>query len=486
MAEPWPSLDANFGLPILDRRSPGWQFFLTSREVATKGTKRGREVRNEDEKIEQQKLPDELWSKVLESVDDASVFAFASTCKQLRHVQEESGRKLETNLKNYSPLDKHKWWRHHHVLKPRSEAWCLWSWSLTSTEDERVRASIIRVAAYWGHFSALKLFTEENGEQRSLASEDLLLYAAQGGQLDGVIWLNQKGMPWDEMICDLAAQEGHLDLLKYARAHGCPWEPKDRWHTAEPARKGQFQVLQCLKESGCPLDEKTFAGAASSGSMEMLRWLKDQECPWNEGACAESKNVEILKWLRSHGCPWDKSTCSDSAEHGQFEKLKWAHEHGCPWDETTFANAAKEGSFVLLFWLRAQGCPWGETTFANAVNGGDLEVLAWLRAQGCPWDEKACAAAKKVEVIRWLREHGCPWDESTTRIATDRPDGATEPLFVTFINFWASNRRLDVVKWAIEHGCPWNRARTREVAASLRGQEWNKFVEWIDEHVNSL
>ena len=55
------------------------------------------EVENEDVvvakqiKKQQQKkrrgLPDELWDKILESVDDNSVMAFASVSKQLRRVQ---------------------------------------------------------------------------------------------------------------------------------------------------------------------------------------------------------------------------------------------------------------------------------------------------------------------------------------------------------------------------------------------------------------
>ena len=70
------------------------------------------EVENEDVvvakqiKKQQQKkrrgLPDELWDKILKSVDDNSVMAFASVSKQLRRVQRRSGRKLETDMKSYS------------------------------------------------------------------------------------------------------------------------------------------------------------------------------------------------------------------------------------------------------------------------------------------------------------------------------------------------------------------------------------------------
>merc|ERR1711977_425325 len=46
-------------------------------------------------------LPDELWDKILESVDGNSVLAFACVSKQLRRVWRRSGRELETAMKSY-------------------------------------------------------------------------------------------------------------------------------------------------------------------------------------------------------------------------------------------------------------------------------------------------------------------------------------------------------------------------------------------------
>ena len=46
-------------------------------------------------------LPDELWEKILRSLDDDSVTAFACVSKQLRRVQQTSGRRLKTDLQQY-------------------------------------------------------------------------------------------------------------------------------------------------------------------------------------------------------------------------------------------------------------------------------------------------------------------------------------------------------------------------------------------------
>ena len=61
-----------------------------------------KKIKQQGKKKTNRGLPDELWAKILEDVDDNSVTAFASASKQLRRVQKESGRKLKTDLQHYS------------------------------------------------------------------------------------------------------------------------------------------------------------------------------------------------------------------------------------------------------------------------------------------------------------------------------------------------------------------------------------------------
>ena len=62
---------------------------------ASTSTKRRRKTLDEGNK---EILPDDCWEKILESVDDFSVIAFASVCKQLRRVQKRSGRELKKRI----------------------------------------------------------------------------------------------------------------------------------------------------------------------------------------------------------------------------------------------------------------------------------------------------------------------------------------------------------------------------------------------------
>ena len=163
-------------------------------------------------------LPDELWRKILESVDDNSVMAFASVCKQLRRVQQEAGRRLRTDLRPYyyliedgkgkgPPVDK---------LSTGSEDWCLWNMSsLTAEKEEKKRKHLVKAAAYWGHLNLLKQWREQSSELRGFLGKDTCAHAAKGGHLDVLKYLHENGCPWDEWTCAGAAVGGHLELLKY-------------------------------------------------------------------------------------------------------------------------------------------------------------------------------------------------------------------------------------------------------------------------------
>jgi len=76
--------------------------------------------------------------------------------------------------------------------------------------------------------------------------------------------------------------------------------------------------------------------AADRGKLESLKCLRDNGCPWNEKTCwaaAQEGHLKVLRWLRQNGCPWDADTCLHAARMGHLEVLQWAHENGCPWAE---------------------------------------------------------------------------------------------------------------------------------------------------------
>jgi len=297
-------------------------------------------VRVAEQNEQQQKekrLPDELWAKIMEDVDDNSVTAFACASKQLRRVQQASRRRLKTNLGYWKNL-----WNDNPVLQKGhrlSEKWCLWS--LTLTREEKSTRCIMNAAAFGGHLGALKCGKEQGREQESLFREETCAFAALEGHLEVLKYLHEKGCPWDRWTCAKAALGGHLEVLKYAHEKGCPW---DRWTCTYAAEYGHLEVLKYAHEHGCPWDEETCKWAARKGHLEVLKYAHANGCPWNEGTCraaASGGHLEVLKYAHENGCPWDFMTCYWAAEEGHLEVLKYAHENGCPWDFARFRHNSK-------------------------------------------------------------------------------------------------------------------------------------------------
>ena len=100
--------------------------------------------------------------------------------------------------------------------------------------------------------------------------------------------------------------------------------------------------------------------AARDGLLELVQALRERGCPWGTRTCeaaARGGHLAVLQWARGEGCPWDGGTCWAAAGGGHLEVLQWARAQGCPWDARTSEGAAQEGHMELVQWLRAQGSP---------------------------------------------------------------------------------------------------------------------------------
>ncbi|KAJ1626624.1 hypothetical protein T492DRAFT_909968 [Pavlovales sp. CCMP2436] len=186
---------------------------------------------------------------------------------------------------------------------------------------------------------------------------DACAAAAGRGNLDALVWLRNRGCPWDKLTSQLAAFEGHLQVLRYAHEHGCPW---DSWTCQHAAQGGHLEVLRYAHEHGCPLDRGTCQPAASGGHLEVLQYAHEHGCEWGIAICYRADSgghLEVLRYVHEHGCPWDSTTCYRAASRGHLEVLRYAHEHSCPWDSDTCYYAAEGGHLEVLRYAHEHGCP---------------------------------------------------------------------------------------------------------------------------------
>ena len=331
----------------------------TAADAAVRGSKQGG-------KEKRRGLPDELWAKILEDVDDNSVTAFACVNKQLRRVQLESGRRLFTDLLRFSlggqerTSSKMEWYKCKE-LKPMSADWCLWSFNLASTKAIPTRQMIFMAASFWGHLDVLKVMLEQEDERTEnwleiLGDSDYreepnisyfwacqnCSFAAAGGHLEVLKFLRERRCPLREDTCIAAASEGHLAALKYVIAESGIISTTC---TQFAARFGHLEVLKFLKSKKFPCYEETITAAARGGHLEVLKYLRKRKCPWDEETCeaaAEGGHLDVLKYLHEKGCRMRKGTCRAAVEGSHLEVLKYAIENGCPIDKRVCQSCARQ------------------------------------------------------------------------------------------------------------------------------------------------
>jgi hypothetical protein len=92
-----------------------------------------------------------------------------------------------------------------------------------------------------------------------------------------------------------------------------------------PGHRGYHIAPLCLKEA-C-------SHASRCGNREVLEWLRNTGCPWDATtACAAAGggHLRVVTWLHNHGCPVDWRACACAALHGHLEVLRWLREHHYP------------------------------------------------------------------------------------------------------------------------------------------------------------
>lgn len=178
---------------------------------------------------------------------------------------------------------------------------------------------------------AQKLRTEDNiiNDQTVILGPDLCSAAAEGGQLDVLIWAITYGCEWSSDICTRAAENGHLSALQWLRNNGCPW-------TSDVTLR-----------------------AATNGHLTVLQYARKNNCRWNKDVCsfaAEHGHFEILQWARLNGCPWDSSVTYYASLGGHLEILQWARENNCEFDPCVcYSVATRMGHVHVAQWIKDSG-----------------------------------------------------------------------------------------------------------------------------------
>ena len=318
---------------------------------------RSQHAAEQQQQQKKDKLPDDLWRKILESVDDNGVMAFASVCKQLRRVQRESGRRLRTELKRFPRVYERGFLEKlTSRMSTKSEDWCLWSMRvLPSPDEEKKRKRIIDAAAFWGHLNLLKEWRKQRKESIWRFGENLCDFAASGGHVKVLMWLFDLRL-FDEVeefeVCNIAALCGHLEVIKFFEEKNLHWDVEDVCHLASIG--GHSHVVEYAREKLVFDDESCFR-AAFSGNLDMLKVSSRYIFSFFPKKTSPLTPF-ILKYLHERGCPWDDEVTARAAKHGDVEMLKYAIENGCPYGAYTYAKAQVNMIQEVLDYLDSINC----------------------------------------------------------------------------------------------------------------------------------
>ena len=180
----------------------------------------------------------------------------------------------------------------------------------------------------------------------SLFTSELCITAVNMNKLGSLIFLHERGIQWDERVCNASAYNGNLKCLKYAHENGCPWN-----------------------------SDTTLS------------------CTYNESI----KNIECLKYCHENGCPWNSDITLSCVRYGNIECLKYCHENGCLWDEDTCIEASSVGCVECLIYAHENGCPWNIRVLSEASNYDHLECLEYAILEQCPGYERYKNKLKKLK-----------------------------------------------------------------------------------------
>jgi hypothetical protein len=210
-------------------------------------------------------------------------------------------------------------------------------------------------ASSLGYLSAFIWFAHNDCPMRLY---NCLLSAVVGGHLNLVKWFDESysvQVGHQELMCCLAASNGRLDVMHWLVETGRCVGNRDVFASA--AEGGNLEIVKLLREKGCPWDVFTCADAAKGGHLEVLKWLHGEGCPWDNRTsfkAAAYGHLELLKWVRENACPVDWFICAIAVRHGQVEVLRWAREEGYGYDEALLLEeAGVYGQRDMAEWIRA-------------------------------------------------------------------------------------------------------------------------------------
>ena len=149
-------------------------------------------------------------------------------------------------------------------------------------------------------------------------------------------WLEKHNIELYECTFNTAAKIGNLKILKWLHKKNCSWSCNTVNYAAY---SGNLRALKFIIKKGCDWNINAFNYACESGNIKNVEYLFKEACNdlskpwWNSTVCAAAaKNgyLNILQFLKEKGCPWNEITTYYAFINNHLDTLIWAIENKCP------------------------------------------------------------------------------------------------------------------------------------------------------------
>ncbi len=214
---------------------------------------------------------------------------------------------------------------------------------------------------------------------------------ADSGSIAKLRWLQSRGLailpagPRGSLALPAAALHGRLDVVQFLLAEGGE-DILSAEAMHEALASGCVEVVECLWEAGCPVEDVAWKYVGYKGRLGMARWLLEEaEMP------AGGQELEHL--IRMWPCR------TAEVRRQLLEAVRLVAPPGCGIEVTAsaVAIAANQGHLDVLRYLHVElGCGLDEL-LEEAVRGGCEAVVEWLVEQGCAAGVVAAAAQSASE-----------------------------------------------------------------------------------------
>jgi ankyrin repeat protein len=176
------------------------------------------------------------------------------------------------------------------------------------------------------------------------------------------------------------------------------------------AEGGHMEIVKLMIEKGATEFNSAMYNAARGGHMEIVKLMIEKgatEFNWAMGDAAKGGHMEIVKLMIEKGATDFDSAMRNAARGGNMEIVKLMIEKGATHFITAMRNAAGEGHMEIVKLMIEKGATDFDSAMRNAALGGHIEIVKLMIEKGATDFYSAMKNAEReghMEIVNYLKQ----------------------------------------------------------------------------------